>query len=151
RLLDGFKTWLRKDLLNHVPWLLAMGGAWAVAGRRAESYPPALRWGLLLGGLCYVLFLIVLAPWNTGSYYAGPLGVFFAFTAAVFLAPLLDHLSGRWQAVLIAGATALNMCVAQYALGREATYNQNTQALWRWIKSDGAFQLADRAKQVDCD
>ncbi|HBR15400.1 MAG TPA: hypothetical protein DD723_07650 [Candidatus Omnitrophica bacterium] len=151
RIAVGFKAWVLKDLLNHGPWIVAAVILWLTAGAKKVRYAPAEVWGMLLGCLLYGGFLLVLLPWNTTSYYAGPFGVFFAFFAAIFLSPLLEDVPFKRGIVLVMAALVLNMFVAQYAGTREGTYHQNTQDLWQWIKGNKAFQEAAREKQVDCD
>ncbi len=149
-ILGNFKTWVFKDLLNHTPWIAAALALWFGTRKKSALYTVAEKWGIVLGVLLYACFLAVLLPWNPTTYYAGPFGVFFAFTAAIFMAPLLETASPRRNFVIVAGALVFNLFVAQYALTRESTYHQNTQDLWQWIKGNKDFQEADRLKQVDC-
>lgn len=150
RILEGLKDWALKDLTNHVPWLAAAVLIWWKADKKNFRYMPAEQWGIAAGVLLYGLFLLVLLPWNTKSYYAGPFGVFFAFTAAVFIASLLPRVRTPWNIMLASAAIILNVFVCQYALVREQTYHQNTQDLWQWIRGNPSFQKAAQSDAVGC-
>jgi hypothetical protein len=150
-IVENFNVWISKDLLNHMPWIVVIVIFWFGTKKKVVPYTLVEKWGILLGVLLYVTFLFVLLPWNTKTYYAGPLGVFFAFTVAIFLAPLLETVRPRWNFVLVVIAVVFNLFIAQYALTREGTYHQNTQDLWQWMKGNKQFQESDRLQQVDCD
>lgn len=151
RIFAGFKGWITRDLFNHTPWIMAAVGLWFYRRKDIMPYGVKEKWGILLGCLLYGGFLLVLLPWNTRSYFAGPFGIFFAFTVAIFLVPFLERLRMRWSIILIVSSFLLNLFVAQYALSRELMYHQNTQDLWQWVKGNNGFQDAVRLRRVDCD
>jgi hypothetical protein len=151
-LLANFSGWMRKDLINHLPWVVATGGVFVMTGGQARwrEFSSDERFGLVLGALCYVFFLGILLPWNTTTYYAGPFGVFFAFFVAILLSRRLEKLHLKMNVLLIVCACALNLFVCTYALNREATYQYDTQNLWQWVKGNDDFQSAAKQALVAC-
>jgi hypothetical protein len=85
RMLSLFSSWIGKDLLNHSPWIIiALLLVLPTSNQylRTQARPVFTQkqlWGILTGLLLYSGYLLILLPWNTISYYAGPLGVFFRF------------------------------------------------------------------------
>ncbi|MBF0618903.1 MAG: hypothetical protein HQL19_01915 [Candidatus Omnitrophica bacterium] len=146
-------AWGIKDFSNHLPWLVAAGFIFLRA-HRVEAEAPVQgeygvlgKWGILSGAALYGFFLLLLLPWNATSYYAGPLGVFFAFFMAIAMAPRLAR-ACRVTIVIGICALVLNVCVAQYALNREMLYHYDTGNLMSWIEGNGGFQDAARKGTV---
>ncbi len=143
-------VWAKKDLLNHLPWLLA----WAFLIFRKFSanikhiadYYKQFFLGIGLGIIFYLGYLLILLPWNTTSYYAGPLGLFFAFTLAILIADLLHDCSKNIHAYILLGGLILNIVVCQYALMRETTYQYDTQNLMAWLHSNADQFEQDRVR-----
>ncbi|MBF0531644.1 MAG: hypothetical protein HQL23_00940 [Candidatus Omnitrophica bacterium] len=138
-------VWMKKDLLNHAPWL---AGAWIVwrtfnrknpTNRVLANLPPGVRAGMVLGICFYLFFLGGLLPWNTAGYYAAPLGFFFAFILALAGARPLAALPLRQQCWVIFAALCLNQLVCFYALDREMTYHADSDQLMAWISNNPSF------------
>lgn len=156
RMLGNFGAWVNKNLYNHSPWLAIV----FVLGLARAKTPAALqlffqfgfrqRWGMLLGFLLYGGYLLFLLPWNTTSYYAGPLGVFFAIPIAIFVAQILPQTSIVLQVFTPVAALLFNMLVSQWSLTRESLYHYDTQNLIAWIQGNPAFQAAARRELVYC-
>lgn len=139
-------AWGKKDFIHHVPWIgLAALLWWKGRGRQHPEFSGTLmRWGIVLGALLYTGHLLILLPWNTTSYYAGPLGVYFAFTAAILIARSLAELKGRLVLAIAMGALGFNLLIVSYTLDREKTYHANTQDLWEMIRGNASFCQAAR-------
>ena len=156
KMLDSFTHWVRKDLLNHSPWIIiALLLVLPTSNQylRTQARPVFTRkqlWGILTGLLLYSGYLLILLPWNTISYYAGPLGVFFAFPMAIFIAQVLPLSGSIIQVVVPIFALLFNMLVSQWALTRESLYHYDTQNLMSWIEGNPSFQNDARRKLVDC-
>ncbi len=150
----NFQSWIKKDLLNHIPWIAAATFLFALSIRKlswrvfASRYSDKEAYGALLGVLLYCSFLFILLPWNTLSYYAGPLGIFFAFAAAVLLTRELHKANILIQVSAIIGSLLLNILVCQYALARESVYNYDTRNLMEWVRNNADFQAASRQRMV---
>lgn len=156
RLLGNLSSWTSKDLFNHSPWLatVIMAGFAAFvskAGMRLGLlFTPRQKWGIVIGLLLYGGYFLIILPWNTTAYYAGPLGVFFAIPVAIFVAQILPHTSIALQVLTPVAALLLNMFVSQWALTRESLYHYDTQNLMAWIQGNPAFQVAARSELVYC-
>jgi hypothetical protein len=150
RISSNCGDWLRKDFANHLPWVLGTGALFGLIRARlsTEDRTGPAAFGLVLGGTLYLSFLGLILPWNASSYYAGPLGVFFAFFLAVLCSKRLGALSTRLTVVVVLAALLLNTTVCLYALRREWTYNLNTQAVWALIRKDGDFVDTARSGRV---
>ena len=156
RMLGNLRGWVNKNLYNHSPWLVIV----FVLGLAAAKTPATIklffqfglrqRWGMLLGFLLYGGYLLFLLPWNTTSYYAGPLGVFFAIPIAIFVAQILPQTSIALQVFTPVAALLFNMLLSQWALTRESLYHYDTQNLMAWIQGNPAFQVAARSDLVYC-
>ncbi len=145
-LADNFSGWVKKDFLCHVPWLTgALFLCWKDRREILEKSNDGLRrWGLVLGLLLYTGHLLILLPWNTTSYYAAPLGVYFAFTIAVLIAARVARLEWQPAVMMVTGAVVLNLFVASFTLNREKTYHLDTQNLWAMIRGNDEFCRAAR-------
>ena len=148
--------WIRKDVLNHSPWLLGLA---ILARYRGNSrsfrgsmggFAMRQKWGVMLGGLLYFFFLLLLLPWMTISYVAGPLGVMFAFPVSVYISQVLPQTTVGIQILAPITALLLNILVSQWALTRESLYHYDTQNLIAWIQGNPAFQAAARSELVYC-
>ena len=137
KVMSNLKIWFKKDFINHLPWLIAV-----VLILFLESFEyknkkyiinNSKEWGIVLGLLLYFGFLLILLPWNTVSYYATPLGLFFAFIISILISEKIIKLKFRWQICLISFALLLNMFICNYSLLRESTYQEDTYNLMEWI------------------
>ena len=155
RMLDSFSNWVRKDFFNHSPWILLVVVLvfWLFSSRpKSQSlslFTQKQQWGMLTGALLYVGYLLILLPWNTISYYAGPLGVYFAFPVSIFLAQILPTTKPLLQVLVPVAALIFNMFVSQWALTRESLYHYDTQNLMAWIQGNPEFQTAALSKLVE--
>jgi len=139
KLRSNVTTWFRKDFLNHVPWLGAALGLTllnALGGPAKDTAPDRQRrrMGILVGVLLYLGYTGILLPWNTVSYYATPLGVFFALAITVWLTREWPRAPMGVQIGVILMALFLNQLVCQYALTREAAYQNDTRYLMSWLR-----------------
>lgn len=145
KLSSNLTVWFKKDFMNHGPWVVAAGLIFYMANKKRGmakalwDLPLRVRWAFFLGVLFYLGFLSILLPWNTVSYYATPLGLFFAFIVAVIISDGLPRLSGRWQIFFVVCALGINQLVCQYALTRESTYQYDTHNIMEWLKSSDAI------------
>ena len=96
---------------------------------------------MLIGVLLYSAYTLVTLPWNTTSYYAGPLGVFFGIPVAIFAAQLLPHTSISLQILVPIASLLFNMLVSQWALTRESLYHYDTHNLMAWVRGNQNFNL----------
>jgi len=156
RMIGNITEWFIKDFTNHVPWLvlvliLVFSSSRPEWRRQIFSgFNLRQKWGIFTGLLLYGGYLMILLPWSTTSYYAGPLGVFFAFPVSIFVAQVLPQTSTFMQVLVPIGSLILNMFVSQWALTRESLYHYDTQNLMAWVRGNSAFQLAAREKLVYC-
>ena len=156
RMFGNISAWLFKDFANHLPWVILvvlLGTAASRSGPRLgllSIFTTRQKWGIFTGVLLYGGYLAILLPWSTTSYYAGPLGVFFAFPVAIFVAEILPKTSMVVQVLIPIGALLFNMLVSQWALTRESYYHYDTQNLMAWVLGNAAFQAAAREKMVYC-
>ncbi|MCA9398799.1 MAG: hypothetical protein KC618_03535 [Candidatus Omnitrophica bacterium] len=97
-------------------------------------------WIMIFGLSVYVLYLLLILPWNAWGHYVTPLGIFFAFTLTVFLAGLLD--SARTWLVGLAAVISLgvNLYAGGKALHFHAQYQQDTQQMLVWLSQNALFQ-----------
>lgn len=152
----SFTNWIKKDLFNHSPWiiislLLVLPSYKHHLRMQARSvFSQKQLWGILTGLLLYGGYLLILLPWNTISYYAGPLGIFFAFPVAILIAQILPLSDSIIQIIIPIFALLFNMLVSQWALTRESLYHYDTQNLISWIEGNPDFQNFARSKLVDC-
>ena len=156
RILGNFSSWVSKNLVNHSPWLvivIMVGFAAFVSKARMRLvswFTPRQKWGMVIGLLLYGGYFLIILPWNTTAYYAGPLGVFFAIPIAIIVAQILPQTSIALQVFTPVAALLFNMLVSQWALARESLYHYDTQNLMAWIQGNPAFQAAARGKLVYC-
>ena len=156
KLLGTLYGWLLKDFANHLPWVILvvlLGTAASRSGPRLgllSIFTPRQKWGIFTGVLLYGGYLAILLPWSTTSYYAGPLGIFFAFPVAIFVAEILPKTSMVVQVLIPIGALLFNMLVSQWALTRESFYHHDTQNLMAWVLGNAEFHAAAREKMVYC-
>ena len=156
RMSGNFSAWLYSDFANHLPWVILvvlLSTAASSSGsklRLIALFTARQKWGMFTGLLLYGGYLAILLPWNTVSYYAGPLGIFFAFPVAIFLAQILPKTSTTVQVLIPVGALFFNMLVSQWALTRESFYHYDTQNLMAWVRGSSAFQAAARQDLVFC-
>ena len=156
RMLATLSIWAKRNLLNHSPWIIiALMLVFAPASHYLNVEPRLVftrkqQWGMLTGLLLYGGYLLILLPWSTISYYAGPLGIYFAFPVAIIIAQTLPLSSPLIQIVVPIFALLVNMLVSQWALTRESLYHYDTQNLMSWIEGNQDFQNAARSKLVDC-
>ncbi|GEM_PF-1235240 len=141
---SNLQGWLKKDLLNHSPWLIAAVFVFLMMGRNGNlskavrGFSLRLKWGIALGTLLYGGFLLILLPWNTLSYYAAPLGLFWAFVIAMSICEGISLISPSLRISLVVCALFLNQFICQYALARESTYQYDTSNLMVWLKTNEA-------------
>jgi len=138
-LCNSFLWWFKKDFLNHVPWLVFLAWAWKnqmkpISDNDGDHARGLFVWGVLVSIFLYLGFLAILLPWNTLSYYASPLGLFFAFIIGIGVVRIVDTWSISRQSMAVIFALILNLLVCCYALGRERAYNMDTYNLMQWIK-----------------
>ncbi len=133
---QNFNVWLKKDFFNHAPWVFAaiVLLVFRVFIKKEKVFADARqKWGLFLGFLFYAGFFLILLPWNTSSYYAVPLGIFFAFFFAVLLSDILSGFNLKLQLCAVIFALVFNQMVCLYALNREWTYKYDTNNLMEWL------------------
>ncbi len=141
RIMSNLSAWFKKDFMNHLPWILGSMlifylGSKEKVRKVSKIFSDRTKWGIFLGGLFYIGFLMILLPWNTVAYYAMPLGLFFAFMLTVLISDALSGLSFRWQLVGVVCALLLNQFVCQYALNRESVYQYDTHNLMVWFREN---------------
>ena len=132
KMFDVFQSWLTKDLVNHVPWIL--GSFWILFTCK-ESFRNrnlSFRWGIVSAGCIYLGYLLLLLPWNTITYYATPLGLFFGFFLSLILAKPLQGLKVTKQYTVVLFSLILNTFVCLYGLHRELIYQYDTSNLLQW-------------------
>ena len=106
---------------------------------------------LTMGIALYLSYLIIILPWRTFSYMTIPLGVFFGFTVAILVAPLLERLTNKTQVFLAIIFLMFNMFPASTQLLSFAQYNHDTVNLLKWIDEDPYVQNASFAgKHFGC-
>lgn len=137
---DSLLNWFKKDFLNHIPWLIFLAWAWKNKMKPISTddggYNRGLFvWGMLVSIFLYLGFLAVLLPWNTLSYYASPLGLFFASAIGIGLIRIVDDWNTSRQLIVVILALTLNLLVCYYALSRERTYQADTYNLMQWLKA----------------
>ncbi|MBN3040105.1 MAG: hypothetical protein JW867_03180 [Candidatus Omnitrophica bacterium] len=146
KFVSTFKNWLKKDFINHLPWIGAVIFITNICQRRArpasKSKPLALKkqWAVCLSLSFYIFFLIVLLPWNTISYYATPFAVFFAFFAVLIISQPVLNCNLKFQAFIVISAMIFNQLVCEYALARESSYQRDTAGLLKWLKKDDSIR-----------
>ena len=149
-------AWINKDLFNHSPWIVIIFILGLAAKRLGDAtqilsrFSLKQQWGMILGAVLYGGYLLFLLPWNTTSYYAGPLGVYFAIPVSIFVAQILPQTSIALQAFVPVAALLFNMLVSQWALTRESLYHYDTQNLMAWIRGNPEFQVGAAAELVYC-
>jgi hypothetical protein len=130
-------AWTKKDLFNHLPWFFAwvflIFQRFSTNVRHIVNYYQRSSLGISLGILLYLGYLTILLPWNTTSYYASPLGLFFAFVLTILISDLLSNCSEKVHAYIMVVGLIVNVVVCQYALLRETTYQYDTKNLMTWL------------------
>ena len=138
---SNFISWSKKNLVNHIPWIIAAIFIYV----RAKDFnkkngflevPLIVKWGIALGIFSYGGFLLILLPWNTVSYYATPLGLFFAFVVGILIAKDVEKLSFRLNVLLVLFALSINLFICNYALNREGTYQNDTVNLMHSLENN---------------
>lgn len=82
RILGNLTVWVNKDLSNHSPWLITVividFAFWGNLSKRRplSAFTAWQVWGILMGVLLYSAYTLIILPWNTAAYYAGPLEYF---------------------------------------------------------------------------
>ena len=135
KLLGNATAWLKKDVFNHLPWIAAVAAILFWNKKAGGARDTTAVWGLGLAASLYACYLFILLPWNTVSYYAAPLGIFFALLVTILLSPVMGRLRMPVLYLLAIGSLALNLLVCQYALTREASYQNDTVQLMQWFKA----------------
>jgi len=128
-------VWIKKDLSNHIPWVVL--SLWiCYLGKRQNGGVKlnATFFYIVFGVLLYVCYFFILLPWNTSSYYAGPLGVFFAWIVTLLITEVVLKITFRSQCKIVLCALVFNIFVCRYALGREFIYKYDTDNLMQWMK-----------------
>jgi hypothetical protein len=144
KLLSNAHVWLMHSFVFHLPWALL----WAIfaAGRFLKKEGGAMdrnaRIGLITGAFNYALFLLLLLPWQVSDFYAIPLGLFFAFTLTMVLAPYLEELKGWPNKAIILTVLVLNLAVCYCSFGKMAAYRNDTSQLLDWLKYNEDFNKA---------
>ncbi len=154
RMVSNLNLWFKKDFFNHIPWiLLAVSLCYinkADFKRSVLSGPLGIKWGALLGVLFYVLYLLILLPWNAIGYYAGPLGLFFAFFITILISGFLSRINLRLQTAIVVCFLVFNQFVCQYALNREASYNYDKANLEKWLTNNNVYDFASPDNIIKC-
>ncbi|MCR4337865.1 MAG: hypothetical protein NUV91_08695 [Candidatus Omnitrophica bacterium] len=137
---NNFMSWMRKDFLNHSVWVL---GAFFIIWKTGipeikKSFMNSweLRFGVVIALLLYGGYFLILLPWSTITYYATPLGLFFAFLVTILISRHLFNLRDRSLAIMVIVFLIVNQFVCQYALRREAGYMSDTIQLREWFKKN---------------
>lgn len=146
RMADHLGSWFKKDFINHIPWISLIISLCYInradLKRSVLNIPLRVKWAALLGLSFYVLYLLVLLPWNTTGYYAMPLGLFFAFFITTLISGFLSRINLRLQMVIVVCFLMVNQLVCQYALNREAFYEYDKMNLIRWFSGNNGYNLA---------
>ena len=134
RMFGGLSSWLKKDVFNHLPWIL--GSIWVLFTCRNSFRGRNLvfRWAVISASCIYFGYLLLLLPWNTVTYYAAPLGLFFGFFISLILAKPLRGLRMASQYAVILISLMLNTLVCLYGLHRELIYQYDTSNLLQWAR-----------------
>ncbi len=131
-------VWVQKDLLSHLPWIVL--GFILMFVRSSGSWTRVRLWALWMGVLSYAGYTVLLLPWNVWGYYAGPLGVFFAFIIAVGLADKVERLR-RPQLIVLGGAGfVFALVVGLIALRFHSGYQYDSANLMKWMGTNALFE-----------
>lgn len=138
RITSNLYMWAKKDLLNHIPWIIAgLTVFLKTSAESSEAQQANTRnlklWGVITGVALYLLYLGILLPWSTTVYYAAPFGIFFAFILTVSIADRIARMPPGYLSALVLMSLLMNLFVCQYALARESTYQYDTQNLMMWF------------------
>lgn len=139
KIIGNILAWFKKSFLNHTPWILIAGLVYLYVRHKRGTHSKThaekslQTWGLLLASLLYLGFLAILLPWNTQSYYAAPLGLFFAFFVSIAISPWFEKIQRQYHLLIVTFSMCLNLLVCSYALSREATYQYDTRSLLIWL------------------
>lgn len=145
KIVSGLRSWLKKDLSNHAPWIFGPSILFCLVvgikkiGSHIRQISLKKKWGIVLGILLYVGYVWVLLPWNTISYYATPLGLFFAVVICLLMSDYLKKINVHAQILIVVGALMFNMLVCLYALERESMYQYDTQNFMEWVHKNPEF------------
>ncbi|MBF0483608.1 MAG: hypothetical protein HQL25_02765 [Candidatus Omnitrophica bacterium] len=130
---SNLSAWIKKDFIVHIPWLLVMFCFFISNFNFWRSFSKQMLSGIAAGILLYICYLLILLPWVTTSYYAAPLGIFFAFVVAMVLTVIWENISLPFKKCLLAIMFLLNATVCWYVIGRENRYQNDTRLLKQWL------------------
>jgi len=147
RIENNLIAWFKKDFLNHLPWVVWTAIFIFFEGKKEcgirkyfLNFSFNQKYGIFLGCVLYAGFLLMLLPWNTVSYYAAPMGLFFAFIVTLLICDFNTRLNIKLQFLIIILAVFLNQFVCQYALQRESSYQNDTMNLMIYIRNNPIFK-----------
>lgn len=132
-------NWFQVDLVGHAPWL-AVGFLLMVFRAFTWVKTPLRVWGLIVAGLFYAGYVVVLLPWQTLGHYTIPLAVLFAFFFAVLMADAFEQLNTVVAYICGAAILVLNLYVCSSAFTFMSTYQQDTDSLIKWAANNAQFQ-----------
>ena len=135
---QNVQLWVQKDLLSHAPWIV-LSVALLLFVPRKNSWTVSRHWCFLTGALAYAGYLILLLPWSTWGHYAGPLGVFFAFTLTVLIADKLEDLNVPASLLIGVAAFVFALTVGGMALKFQSGYQADTANLMKWLSVNDVF------------
>jgi hypothetical protein len=135
-------VWFKTVAVFHAPWIALAVTALVLQWRRRSSAlaGSAPFFGVLVGLSMYAVYLAGILPWQANSYHVVPLGVFFAFSAAVFLSKFLEEASPWLVRIIAASALIFEMAVCYHSFGAMAHYRNDTQVLVSWMATNHQFQ-----------
>ena len=156
KLSSNIMSWLRKDFINHIPWVMGAALIFYLANKKIgikkalSELSIRIKWGICLGIFLYFGFFLILLPWNTVAYYATPFGLFFAFTVVLLISGCLPKISVRWQTFMVISALLMNQFVCLYALKRESIYQYDTMNLMAWFNKDNSIRTYSQNNMILC-
>ena len=143
----NFLGWWRTVAVCHFPWIALAVIAVLLQWKKKSAVlaGSAPLFGVITGLSLYGFYLLGILPWQANAYHVVPLGVFFAFSVAVFLVKFLEE-SSLWTVRTIAiVALIFEIFICYRSFGTWATYRNDTQELVAWMGMNQQFQI-DMAK-----
>ncbi len=133
--------WVQSDLLFHLPWILfAVVVSGTQQGGAFQPWTRTRRWAFGTGVAAYTGYTLVILPWSVWGHYVLPLGVFFAFSLAVYLADRVEALGPVRSLIVGAAAFFFSLIVGAAALKFHSTYQYDTANLLKWLATNAFFE-----------
>jgi hypothetical protein len=136
---ENIVLWFKVDLVYHAPWII-LTIVLMMLGKEAVSAGLLRRWAIVLGAGLYVGYVLILLPWDTSGFYSTPLGLLFAFFITVLIAGRLERMNTAVFPFIVAAALILNLLVGGSALQAQATYQQDSASLMKWLATNTQFE-----------